>query len=45
MEYGVPKNTRIEFSRDIFGNPQELETGLVDADSEQEFELKPLSRV
>ena len=28
---------RIEFFRDIFGNPQELETGL-DAESQQEFE-------
>ena len=37
-EYGVPKNKRIEFLRDIFGNPQEIETGLVYADSEQEFE-------
>ena len=37
-ECGVPKNVRIEFLRDIFGNPLELETGLVNAESEQEFE-------
>ena len=37
-EYGVPKSERMEFLRDVFGNPLELETGLVDAESEQEFE-------
>lgn len=33
-----PRIQGSNFLRDIFGNPQELETGLVDADSEQEFE-------
>ena len=38
-EYGVPKNVRNEILRDIFGSPQDLETGLVDAESEQDFEV------
>ena len=38
-EYGVPKNVRNEFLRDIFGSPQDLETGLIDAESEQDFEV------
>ena len=36
-EYGVPKNVRDEFFRDIFGSPQDLETGLVNAESEQDL--------
>lgn len=37
-EYGVPKNERMELLKDVFENLLELETGLIDADSEQEFE-------
>lgn len=35
---GLPKQERIEFLRDVFGNPSDMEEGLVDAASEQEFE-------
>ena len=36
-EFHVPKHERIEFLRDVFGNPSELQTGIVDADTEEEF--------
>ena len=42
-EYKVPKNERIEFLRDVFGNPEELEKGIVDADTEEEFEALIIS--
>ena len=35
---GIPKEDRIEFLHDVFGNPSKLEEGLVDAADEQEFE-------
>ena len=37
--FGVPKTVRIEFLRDVFGNPSGMEEGLVDAASEHEFEV------
>ena len=36
-ELHIPKHERIEFLRDIFGNPGDLQTGIVDADTEEEF--------
>ena len=36
-EYGVTKNVRNKFLREIFGGTQDLETGLVK--SEQDFEV------
>lgn len=35
---GVPKEVRLEFLHDLFGNPKNMEEGLVDAADEQEFE-------
>ena len=43
QEYRVPKYERIEFLRDVFGNPEELEKGIVDADTEEEFEALTVS--
>ena len=37
-EYDIPKHVRIEFLRDVFGNPSDLEDGIVDADSDGEYE-------
>ena len=37
-EFGVLRHDRIEFLRDVYGNPEKLETGLVDADTEDVFE-------
>ena len=34
----VPKNARIDILRDVFGNPDELEEGLVNCEDEQCFE-------
>ena len=31
-EFGIPKNLRIDFLRDVFGNPGGLEDGLVNFD-------------
>ena len=36
-ELHIPKHERIEFLRDVFGNPGELQTGVVDADTDEEF--------
>ena len=36
--YGIPKHIQIEFIRDVFGNPRELEDGIVDAGSPAEYE-------
>ena len=36
--YGIPKHVQIEFIRDVFGNPRELEDGIVDAGSPAEYE-------
>ena len=36
--YGIPKHVQIEFIRDVFGNPKELEDGIVDAGSPAEYE-------
>ena len=37
LGYRIPKHQKIEFLRDVLGNPVELQTGIVDADSEEEF--------
>ena len=34
----IPKSVRIEFLRDVFGNPTEFEEGLVDAEDEECYE-------
>ena len=36
-ELHVPKHERIEFLRDVFGNPGELQTGIVDANTDEEL--------
>ena len=36
-ELHIPKHEWIEFLRDIFGNPGDLQTGIMDADTEEEF--------
>ena len=43
QEYRVPKHERIEFLRDVFDNPEELEKGIVDPDTEEEFEALTVS--
>ena len=42
-KYRVPKNERIELLRDVFGNPKELEKGIVDGNMDEEFEALILS--
>ena len=37
-DYGILKHIQIEFIRDIFGNPTQLEDGIVDANSTAEYE-------
>ena len=37
-EYGIPKHIQVEFIRDVFGNPSQLEDGIVDANSTAEYE-------
>ena len=37
-ELGVPSHVRIEFLRDVFGNPSNMQSGIVDADDEDEYE-------
>ena len=37
-EFNIPKSIRIEFLRDVFGNPSQLEGGLVDVDNEDMYE-------
>ena len=37
-EYNIPKSLRIEFLRDVFGNPSSLEDGLVDVDDDEMYE-------
>ena len=37
-EWNVPRGVRIKFLRDVFGNPSDFHTGIVDADSEDEFD-------
>ena len=46
-QLGVPKSSRVEFLRDVFGNPAELEEGLVDVNSDELFEatVKSLEKV
>ena len=34
----VPKHVQVEFIRDIFGNPSQLEDGIVDASYTAEYE-------
>ena len=38
QDLGIPKHERIEFLRDVFGNPLQLEDGLVDVDDDS-FEV------
>lgn len=46
QELGIPKHERIEFLRDIFGNPLKLEDGLVDVENEKfEPSMKTLESV
>lgn len=46
QELSIPKHERIEFLRDVFGNPLELEYGLIDADDDKfEASLKSLEHV
>ena len=37
-DYGIPKHIQVEFIRDIFENPKQLEDGIVDANSTLEYE-------
>ena len=36
-DFGVPRHDRIEFLQDVFGNPEEIETGIVDVETDEEF--------
>ena len=36
-DFGIPRHDRIEFLRDVFGNPEELETEIVDVETDEEF--------
>ena len=36
-KFHVSKHERTEFLRDVFGNPSELQIGIVDADTDEEF--------
>ena len=42
-EYGIPQSLRIEFLRDVFGNPESLEDGLVDIDDDDMYEASVCS--
>ena len=41
--FHIPKPQRIEFLRDVFGNPAEFEEGLVDAENEECFDASLIS--
>ena len=44
-ECNIPKPIRIEFLRDVFGNPSSLEEGLVDVDDAHEASISSLKEI
>lgn len=37
-EYSIPKHLQVEFLREIFGDPTNVQDGMVDAKSDEDFE-------